>query len=176
MQNTIYTDAAVLVPVFRNSSGELKLILIKRSDHGIHGGQLAFPGGKTEPYDNSFYDTALRETEEEIGLRKENVKYIAELPVIETITTRYRIHPFLGKIIPMKKWVIQEKEISEVIEVNINDLIGDNLHATGMFRFEDWTEAREISYYKIGAYQLWGATYRIVRDLLPHLLNNEFDV
>lgn len=176
MQDTNYTDAAVLVPIYRDSNGELKLILIKRSDYGIHAGQLAFPGGKTEPCDNSLFETALRETEEEIGLIKDNVKYLTDLPVIKTMTTKYRIYPFLGKITPMKTWNIQKEEVSEIIEVNVNDLVGDDLHATGMFKLEDWDEPREISYYIVGTYQLWGATYRIVRDLLPRLLKNEFNI
>lgn len=176
MRKITLTDAAVLVPVFRSNDGELKLLVIKRSDHGIHAGQLAFPGGKREQSDKSLFETALRETEEEIGLMREAVIYLAELPAIETMTTGYRIHPFLGKIIPLQDWLIQEKEISEVIEVNLNDLVKDEFHATGMLIFEDWKEPREISYYKIGAYQLWGATYRIVKDLLPRLLNNEFNI
>ena len=169
-------DAAVLVPVFRENNGELKLILIKRSDHGVHGGQLAFPGGKYEPGDKSLYETALRETEEEVGLQRTDVKYLTELPSIDTVSTGYKIHPFLGKISPFKAWILQEEEIAEVLEVSVNELALDETHTTGMFRFEDWIEPREISYYKVGSYQLWGATYKIVKGLLPRLLNNEFEI
>ena len=59
--------AAVLVPVFRDAAGLLRLVLIVRTDRGLHGGQLAAPGGKVDPGDESLLATALRETEEEIS-------------------------------------------------------------------------------------------------------------
>ena len=66
--------AAVLVPVFRDAAGLLRLVLIVRTDRGLHGGQLAVPGGKVDPGDESLLATALRETEEEIGLAPEQVE------------------------------------------------------------------------------------------------------
>jgi 8-oxo-dGTP pyrophosphatase MutT (NUDIX family) len=176
MQNINLTDAAVLVPVYRDTNGEIRVILIRRSEHGVHGGQLAFPGGKTEPYDKSLFETALRESEEEIGINRNDVKLLSELTAIETVSTRFRIYPFLAKILPLKTWIIQEEEIAEVIEVNINDLANEELHLTGIFLFEDWKEPKEISYFKIGSYQLWGATYRILKPLISRLIAGEFEI
>ena len=57
-------EAAVLVPIFRRADGVSRVALIRRSDHGVHGGELGFPGGKREPADRTFLETALRETSE----------------------------------------------------------------------------------------------------------------
>src|ERR1700712_1563395 len=76
--------AAVLVPVFRDEDGRLRLVLIVRADRGLHGGQLAVPGGKVDPDDESLTATALREAEEEIGLSPAEVNVIAELPPVRS--------------------------------------------------------------------------------------------
>jgi 8-oxo-dGTP pyrophosphatase MutT (NUDIX family) len=72
-------DSAVLVPVFRDADGELRLVLVVRGEHGVHGGQLGLPGGRAEVGDRSPLDTALREAEEEIGLRRGEVDVVAAL-------------------------------------------------------------------------------------------------
>ena len=77
--NQSMRTAAVLVPFFRRDGEDLCFVLVRRGERGIHGGQLGFPGGKPDPEDDSMLDTALRETEEEIGLPS---------PAIEVIETR----------------------------------------------------------------------------------------
>lgn len=109
-------NSAVLVPLYRDSQNRLRIILIRRSPGGIHGGQLAFPGGKHEPDDSSMLFTALRETHEEIGLAPDHVDILSKLPPVETKTTRFRIFPFLGSIIPTH-WATDKHEVSEVIDI-----------------------------------------------------------
>lgn len=176
MINKILTNAAVLVPIYRDLNNDLKIVIIRRSLNGIHGGQLAFPGGRVELSDTSLFHTALREANEEIGLPSESVTLLEELPPIETIVSGYLIYPFLAKIKPPKTWIIQEEEIAEVITLNISELANEGAHATDMFQFEDWPDPKAVSYYKVGPYQLWGASYRILKPLLPRLLNNEFEI
>jgi ADP-ribose pyrophosphatase YjhB (NUDIX family) len=80
-------ESAVLVPVFRDGEGELRVLLVVRGRPGVHGGQLGLPGGRAEPYDSSPLETALREAEEEIGLPPSEVKVLASLEPIDTRTT-----------------------------------------------------------------------------------------
>ncbi|MCU7495721.1 MAG: CoA pyrophosphatase [Ignavibacteria bacterium] len=169
-------ESAVLVPVFRGGNKELRLILIRRSLHGIHSGQLAFPGGKAEDTDASLEYTALREAEEEIGLKSRNVKILAGLPEVDVMASKFRIKPFLAHIIPQKEWVIQESEVSEVLDVSIEELSRPEAHSEGMLQLEEWKEPRRIEFYKVGPYKLWGASYRIFHSLLPRLLKGEFPV
>jgi 8-oxo-dGTP pyrophosphatase MutT (NUDIX family) len=170
-------DSAVLAPIYRDPQGRLRLVFIRRSPYGIHGGQIAFPGGRREPEDADLVSTALREAEEEIGLDRESVDVLATLPVIETIATGFRVAPFLGRLNgPPPTWRRQETEIDEILEVPIEDLLRPEAHAVEYWQLPGWPESREIPFYWIGNHKLWGATYKIVEPLIPRLLAGEWEV
>jgi 8-oxo-dGTP pyrophosphatase MutT (NUDIX family) len=170
-------DAAVLAPVYRDERGALRLVLVVRGPSGIHGDQVALPGGRRETVDTDLRATALREAQEEIGLKRESVEVLADLPVVETVTTGYRIAPFLGRLSsPPPAWRPQEDEIAEVLEVPISDLARPEAHGEETWRFPAWPEPRRIPFFIVGPYKLWGATYRIVRPLVPRLLAGEWAI
>lgn len=169
-------EAAILIPVFRGNSGELRLVLVRRSEGGRHGGQLAFPGGKRDPEDTSLLATAVRETSEETGLSRDAVEILAHLPAVDTNTTGFRIFPFLARIVPPTQWRRDEREIAEIIEVTLGDLARPEAHGEEFKRLPAWPQPRPTPFYRVGAYQLWGATYRILHPLIPRLLAGEWDV
>ena len=170
------TEAAVLVPVYRLPDGDVAIIAVRRSDWGIHGGQLAFPGGKRERGDRSSWETALREAREEIGLEPESVELVTELPVEDTLTTEFRVSPFLGRIQKPKSWIIDQREIAEVLELRLSELIRPESHGQDYKEWSGWSKPRCISFYRVGPYQLWGASYRILHPLLPRLVSGELHV
>lgn len=161
-------ESAVLVPILRRADGILRAVLVRRSDHGVHGGQIGFPGGKRESADRSLLETALRETHEEIGLTGNRVKVIESLPAVETLTTAYRICPFLARIDPPERWNCS-KEIVEVLEVAVDDLMRPEAHGEDMPDFPEWTGPRPLPFFQLGPHRVWGATYRILQPLLPRL-------
>lgn len=167
--------AAVLVPVYRNKKGELILVLVRRTEGDIHGGQLAFPGGKVAGEDKSTLDTALREAEEEIGLNRTNVEILEQLPNVFTQTSRFDITPFLAKIVRPEKWKIAEREVAEVLEVQIKDLLALGAHGEEIKNFPQWPKPRKVPFYRVGKYQLWGATYRILSPILGELFNGKWN-
>jgi 8-oxo-dGTP pyrophosphatase MutT (NUDIX family) len=169
-------EAAVLVPVFRREDGALRLVLIRRSEGGVHGGQLAFPGGKRENADRSLLDTALREAREEIGITSDRVSVLAQLPPVETLVTGFRIFPFLARIAPPDAWQCQDSEVAEVIEVLARDLARPETQAEDLTDFPDWPGPRPRPFYRIGPHRLWGATHRILHLLLPRLLADEWKI
>jgi len=168
--------AAVLVPVFRDSADVLRLVVVRRSERGVHGGHLAFPGGNHEPADLSLLDTALREAEEEIGLPRELVEVVAALPLVETRTSGYRIAPFLARITRPEAWRVAEAEISEIFELCVDALALPESRTETVEQLAGRPEPGRIEFYRVGAYRLWGASYRILHPLLPRLLGGEWRI
>lgn len=173
--------AAVLVPIYRDLDGELRLVLVRRTDHGIHGGQIAFPGGKRIPEDNTLVDTAIREAREEIGIPAGAIEILEHLPVMETRTTGFRIYPFLARVVPPKEWRLEEQEVAEVLAVRIRDLslpevCGEELRHFPVRSDPGRIEPQRICFFRIGPHKLWGATYRILNPLIPRLVAGEWSV
>jgi 8-oxo-dGTP pyrophosphatase MutT (NUDIX family) len=166
-------DSAVLVPVFRDSAGELQVVLIRRSEGGSHGGHIAFPGGKKEAVDRSMRETALREADEEIGLAPASVAIVADLPPMDTRTTGFRIYPFLARIQRPAQWQ-PNGEVAEVLEVPILSLSRPEARGEEMMQFEGWKQAERVPFLRIDEGQIWGATYRILTGLIPRVLGGEW--
>jgi 8-oxo-dGTP pyrophosphatase MutT (NUDIX family) len=169
-------DAAVLIPVYRSLAGELHIVMILRNTGGVHGGQIAFPGGKHDPEDETMLDTALREVREELGLLVPKQDVLAELPMEQTRTTGYRVFPYLARITLPDKWQIAEREIAEVVDVKLNELTRPGGHDKMIERFPTWTKAQQVSYYQVGERRLWGLSYRILQPVVPRLVAGEWEV
>jgi 8-oxo-dGTP pyrophosphatase MutT (NUDIX family) len=169
-------DAAVLIPVYRSQDGELHIVMILRNPGGVHGGQIAFPGGKHDPEDETMLDTALREVREELGLIVERNDVLAELPMEQTRTTGYRVFPFLARIALPDRWQIAEREIAEIVDVKLTDLTRRDAHDKMIGRFPTWEKAQQVSFYRIGEHRLWGLSYRILQPVISRLVAGEWDV
>ncbi|UOR05656.1 CoA pyrophosphatase [Hymenobacter aerilatus] len=169
-------DAAVLLPLYRDDANQLRMIVIRRTDFGVHGGQLAFPGGKRELQDATLEATALRETEEEIGLPSAQVRVLGKLPPIVTEVSGFRIWPFVGHIEPPAQWRWQPTEIAEVLSVVVDDLLLPDARVTETWQLPGWLAPMAVSFYRVGPYPLWGASYHMVRTLLPRLVAGEWEV
>jgi 8-oxo-dGTP pyrophosphatase MutT (NUDIX family) len=169
-------DSAVLVPVFRDAAGQLQLVMVRRSSFGVHGGQLAFPGGKPEPTDASLLATALREAKEEVGLPTADIEILAELPPI-SVPTGFRIAPFLGRVRRPETWQWQPREVEEVLEIPLLHLADAANHAEETWQLAGWPGPRRVPFYRVDStVPLWGASYRILQPLLPRLLAGEWDI
>ena len=169
-------DSAVLVPVYRDTTGVLRVVLIVRTQHGRHGGQVALPGGMHDERDADLMATALREAEEEVGLPRDAVEILAALPQVDT-TTGYLITPYLAHVVaPPSAWRRQEREIAEVLVVPVADLLRPDLRGEEMWQLPGWTVRGRIRFIRIGAHKLWGATYRILDPLLPRLSAGDWPI
>lgn len=159
--------SAVLVPIFHQGEGtEPHLVLTRRrADLRRHAGEISFPGGRRDAEDPDLATTALREAEEEIGLRREAVSMIGELPSVSTFATNYVIHPFVGLVPAGLAWRVSAREVDEVLELPV-PAVRESRTRTVMKRrgitFE--TDA-----YILGEHLIWGATARIIEHLLARL-------
>jgi 8-oxo-dGTP pyrophosphatase MutT (NUDIX family) len=167
-------EAAVLIPVYRAQDGALVVVLVRRAKGGVHGGQLALPGGQRDPGDAALATTALREAEEEIGLASDRVELLAALPVVKTQTTGFRIAPFLARLPAPAPWRRQEREIAEVVELRVADLARPEVRAEEVGDVPTWPAPRRIQLWRVGRHEVWGVTYRILEPLVPRLLAGEW--
>ncbi len=116
------TNAAVLVPLYEHQ-GELHVVFTRRRDDlRRHPGEISFPGGRHEADDADLVRTALRETEEEIGLAPAAVRIAGALRPTPTIATGYAIYPFVGVIEPGAQWTLSPDEVASVLELTLTDL------------------------------------------------------
>ncbi len=165
-------QAAVLIPVHRTPEGALRLTLVRRSAGGRHGGQLAFPGGNRDAGDSDLRATVLREAQEEIGLDPADVDLVDELPSVDTRSTGFRIHPFIGRLRrPAGQWRLQAEEIAGVVDVDLDDLAAPDARQEQMLSFPTWPEPRLTPAIPIGQDLLWGVSLRILDVALPRLLD-----
>jgi 8-oxo-dGTP pyrophosphatase MutT (NUDIX family) len=167
------TAAAVLVPLFLPSPQAPPSIVLtrRRSDLRRHAGEISFPGGRRDPQDADLQETALREAEEEIGLSRELVEPLGELPAVSTFATNYLIHPFVGLIPQGQSWQMSPREVDAVLELPLIDLRESRTRAP--------LERRGISFetdaYVLDGNLIWGATFRILEDLLEQLQASAFE-
>jgi 8-oxo-dGTP pyrophosphatase MutT (NUDIX family) len=162
--------AAVLVPVFRDRGDRLRVVLIRRTEHGIHGGQIAFPGGRPEDGDGSLIETALRETREEIGLTADRVEILAHLPRVHTRSSRFDIQPFLGHVRPPARWLPSIDEVAEVLTPTIASLAEPGIRRRSQVLPPGWIEPLHVPVLEPEpGVVIWGATYRILVPLLTPL-------
>lgn len=165
------TGAAVLVPLVARERG-LSLLLTRRTDQlRNHAGQISFPGGRAEPEDDGPVATALRETEEEIGLARERIEVIGQLPVYATVTA-FQVTPVVALVQPGFALTLDSFEVAEAFEVPLAFLMDPAHHRHHVFEFAG-VERRFLSMPWQGPereYFIWGATAAMLRNLYRLLM------
>ena len=169
--------AAVLVPVYRDEEGELRVVLVVRADDGgLHGGQLGLPGGKPEPGDADLLATALREAEEEVGLAPSSVEVVAALSHLDTRATGWRVYPFLGRIPADTGWRLDQAEIVGVLTPGIRALADPAARGRLPFTSLRFSEPVLVDGIDVDGHVLWGMTLRLLDELVPRLLAGEWEL
>jgi len=161
------TPASVLVPIVTHATG-LTVLFTQRTTHlKAHAGQVSFPGGRAEPGDATPEFTALRESQEEIGLPPERVEILARLPDYIT-RTGYRVTPVIGLLEPPLDLAPDPREVQEVFEVPLAFLLDPANHR----RQTRELNGRVVGFYEIQyeqAHTIWGATAGMVVNLYRRL-------
>jgi 8-oxo-dGTP pyrophosphatase MutT (NUDIX family) len=160
------TESAVLVPLYLDDAGDVHAVFTKRRDDlRRHAGEISFPGGRRDPEDSELTITALREAEEEIGLDRGLVEIAGALQPTPTFVTNYSIYPFVGLIEPGQQWTIQAREVADVLELRLRDVLA----GYGRRRLVRRGVPFRTDTYQVGDHMIWGATARIVADLLDRI-------
>jgi 8-oxo-dGTP pyrophosphatase MutT (NUDIX family) len=159
------TDAAVLIPIYLDG-GDLHAVYTKRRDDlSKHAGEISFPGGRPDFPEEDLMTTALRESEEEIGLARHEVDVVGALPPVGTFVTGYKIHPYVGVIRPGHEWTPQPTEVETVLELALRDV----REGFEMKRLLKKGVPIKTPTYTVSGNLIWGATGRITEALLDYL-------
>jgi 8-oxo-dGTP pyrophosphatase MutT (NUDIX family) len=158
-----FSHAAVLVPLFQKDK-DCHLLFTKRSEEvKYHKGEISFPGGMVDEEDKELINTALREADEEIGLKERDVQIIGVLDDIVTIT-EFIVTPIVGLFPYPYPFKVSEVEIAELIEVPLASLLEEDCFSEREIFRGGQKEA--VYAYQYGKHIIWGATARILKQFL----------
>ncbi len=160
--------AAVLVPLVVRES-ELNLLLTLRTAHlNDHAGQVSFPGGRVDPEDSDAIATALRETEEEVGLARRHVEVIGSLPEYQT-GTGFTVTPVVALVHPPFELAADAFEVAEIFEVPMSFLMDGAHHERRSAELPNRPGRRSFYSMPYHDYFIWGATAAMLRNLYHFL-------
>ncbi len=167
--------ASVLVPLVERDDG-LHVLLTRRTDHlHDHAGQVSFPGGRVDPGDVDVVDTALRETQEEVGLPRERVQVLGPLNTYSTVSS-YVVTPIVGLIRPPFDLALDAFEVAEAFEVPLSFLMTPAHHHRHAMEYEGvQRQFLSMPWQGVDAqgapreYFIWGATAAMLRNLYHFL-------
>jgi len=155
--------AAVLVPLFRRH-GDDHLLFTERTTHlPHHAGEIAFPGGGYNAEDIALVDTALRETEEELGIARGEVTVLGRLDDFYSVHG-YHVVPYVGLIPAPDNLAHDPAEIAGTFEAPLEHFRDPDVH-----QVKDWLhrgELHRLDFYRFDEYVIWGLTAAILRQLI----------
>ncbi len=156
--------AAVLLPLFVRD-GALRIVLTRRTETvEHHRGQISFPGGGEEEGDASAFATAVRETQEELGIPREDIRLLGSLSPLTTVSDFF-VEPFVGAIPYPHVLRPAEAEIAEVIDAPVAALLDPKILERRVLAGRD----EPTLFYHYGPHVIWGATARMLKELLDAL-------
>ncbi len=163
--------AAVMMLLYPNKNNEWMFCLIQRTTYnGKHSGQISFPGGKKEEQDNDFWTTALRETEEEIGIRRSSVTLLTSLTPTYIPPSNFHVYPFLAYTSSIPKFSPELGEVEAVIEVKLKELLLKDAIKEGPMT-TSYMKNTNVPMFIFNNNKVWGATAMILSEARELILS-----
>ncbi|KOE77824.1 CoA pyrophosphatase [Vibrio aestuarianus] len=160
--------ASVLVGFVEREAG-LYVVLTKRAAHlKHHPGQISFPGGKYEEWDHSLYQTAIREAEEETGIKASQIEILGHLPELVTVS-KFSVTPVVAFIQPDYQAKLDDNEVEELFEVPANYLFDRTKLYSGLFQVKN--QAHRVFAIPYQQHFIWGMTAQIIQALQTHIIS-----
>lgn len=158
-------QAGVMSLFYPNNEGETELILILRKTYkGVHSNQVGFPGGKVEQEDRDLAHTALRETEEEVGVAQDAVTLVRELTNIYIPPSNFYVQSFIGYVQHTPSFKAQESEVEDLIPVPLSEFLSDEVVITQRLTTSYMDEV-EVPAYMLQGHIVWGATAMMLSEV-----------
>lgn len=164
---------AVLIALYADE-GIIKTVMMKRPDYdGTHAGQVSFPGGKVEESDRDIIHTALREAEEEVNIKQDDVQVIGQLTELYIPPSNFLVHPVLGVLNGKPDLVPDQHEVESILIPDLNYLLRDDIIDETEIQLSSGFQLKTPSF-QVDGHTVWGATAMIIAEL-KHLFQ-ELDI
>lgn len=165
-------EAGVMAVFYPGQEGETRLVLILRKTYrGVHSNQVGFPGGRVEPEDRNLEETALRETEEEVGIPRSDIEVIKQLSKLYIPPSNFWVQPFIGLLYETPTLIPQEAEVEKILEVKLRDFLDDSILVKERLT-TSYAIDIEVPAYLLNDQIVWGATGMMlseIRELLKKI-------
>lgn len=163
--------SAVLVLFYPDDYGEANFVLIERVVYsGVHSGQISFPGGKRDDEDQSYWETALRETQEEVGVPSTEIQKVKPLSMLYIPPSNFMVYPFVGFMKNRPSFVREIKEVENIIEVPLENLMNPVNETYGTVSTSYMGEIN-VPMFVFKDVQVWGATAIILAEMKELILS-----
>ncbi|WP_281765888.1 NUDIX hydrolase [Neptunitalea lumnitzerae] len=166
--NASFTEArkaAVLACFYPDDTEKTYFLLTLRHTYkGVHSNQISLPGGKVEVTDADLTETALRETEEEIGIAQDNVVIVKTLSKVFIPPSNFLVQPYLGYVDDTPDFTIQEAEVATLVKVSFEDLLDDTL-VEEVLMSTSYAKNIQVPAFNFNDYIVWGATGMILNEV-----------
>ena len=160
-------ESSVLILLYPDANSVKTVLILRNVYDGVHSGQVSFPGGKYEKHDHTLINTALREAQEEIAIRAEDVCVIGKLSKLYIPPSNFNVLPVVGYSIKKPLFECDKKEVQKVIEISIFDLLDKQFKKIKTINVRG---KRIIApAYEIEGVTIWGATAMIISELMAIL-------
>tara|TARA_B100000029_G_scaffold291602_1_gene285172 strand:- start:1050 stop:1691 length:642 start_codon:yes stop_codon:yes gene_type:complete len=152
--------------VFHPNNNKVYFTLILRNEYkGVHSNQIGLPGGRFENEDEDIFQTALRETNEEIGIDPKKINLIKKLNNVYVPPSNYDIFPFMVYTTEKVEFIIDKNEVQEIINIEIDQLINCNIVKTKGSQISNRYINELVPAYKFNEHYVWGATAMILSEV-----------
>ncbi len=161
-----FNPAAVSILLY-NKNNEIYFPLIQRTHNNLndkHKGQISLPGGKLDNMDSDLYDCALRELEEELGIKNQNVNLVGKLTELYIPVSNFNVYPYVVYSDNSINFVPQPEEVQYVLEIPLRSLVDENRIKTGKIDLGNGVQLTDIPYFLLNNHIVWGATAMILNE------------
>ncbi len=156
-------EAAVLALLYPGAQNCTHLVMILRKTYnGHHSGQISFPGGKKEPQDTNLWQTALRETAEEIGINPTQIDFVRSLTPVFIPISNFRVQPFLAFANSSLHFIKDPFEVEQILEIPLKPLLKNQMID---LKHDYFGQTYNLKAYKVGSIKIWGATAMILSEI-----------
>lgn len=157
-------NAAVMMLFYPKNERTHLVLIVRNSYEGVHSAQIAFPGGKFETKDETFENTALRETHEEIGIHPDSIEIIMPFTNLYIQPSNFMVYPYLGICREEIIFIPDANEVADIIELSLSEFLDDNLIVSAKIS-TSYAVDIEIPAFKINEHIVWGATAMMLSEL-----------